>query len=208
MILLFRGWLALSALLTLQLAAAAQASDGAYFNFTAWTLGESVPGVDPAIRLSKQMKTYEKVTFLDDQEKRIPALNELWGVVWKDTLYLRLEGRYFIGMKEMGAFSYFTGPRYHSQEDADRVGRNALLFGLIGGGIAVAATDAKNKDLIHYVMNARTGLVHLLHPGYMRIVLADLPELMDRFNAEADKTAPETMLRYLRSANSQLARTN
>lgn len=132
-----------------------QVPDGGYASRIAWHLGQPTLDHRPSIGKVVRREHYEEVTFVDDQGRKLRHTDELWGVVFNDTLYLNLDGRHFVRMKEMGAFSYFTGPRYHSQEDADKVGRNTFWFGLIGGGIAIAATDAKNKDLIHYVMNAR-----------------------------------------------------
>lgn len=182
----------------------AQAREGGYARFMEWSLGHPALEVKPVIGRVKFRKHYNAVTFVDTSGRRIKGLNALWGVVCDDTLYLNMDGRHFVPMKEMGAFCYFTGPQYVSPEQSDRLNRNSFLFGLIGGGITAASIDAKNKGLIHYVMNSRTGVVHLMEPPYMRIILADMPELMSRFESEADKASAETMLSYLRKANANL----
>ncbi len=167
-------------------------------------MGHPAIEVKPVVGRTRARADYDAVSFVDTTGRRIKGFEDLWGVMCNDTLYLKVDRRHFVRMKEMGVFCYFTGPQYVSPEDSERAGRNAFWFGLVGGGLTAAAIDAKNRGLVHYVMNANTGVIHLLEPGYMRIVLGDLPELLAGFQAESDQAAMETLLRYLRSANREL----
>lgn len=185
-------------------ASTAQSGEGAYDSFMDWKMGNPVPGIDPSLRRTYPKKKYKSVTFWVEQDQRLAQLRNLWGLVWDDTLYLSIDRKHFVGMKEMGAFCYFTGPPYTPHDQQESLMRNTAVLGRNTGGFETWSSDARNAGYTHYVLNARTGVVNLLLPSYMRIVLGDLPELFARFEAEPDKTDTETMLRYLREANRQL----
>lgn len=181
-----------------------QTQAGGYASRISWTMGEPTLEFHPAIGRVVRKEHYDKVTFVDERGKKVRHPEQLWGIVFNDTLYLNIDGRHFVRMKELGAFCYFTGPQYASPEEVDRVGQNTFLFGAIVGGITAAGIEARNKGLYHYVLNSRTGVIHILEPSYMRIVLGQLPDLEKRFEAETDKANPEVMVRYIHVANQSL----
>jgi hypothetical protein len=183
----------------------AQGIGAAYESFITWKLGEPSRELKGVTTKVTPKANYEEVTFLDSDGNKIDRPQELWGVVLYDTLYLNLDGKHFVRMKEQGAFCYFNGPQYVSPEERRSLGNNTLLYGLLGTGVTAMSVDARNRGRVHYLLNSRTGMVHLMDPGYMRLVLADLPNVDARYQAEADRSDPEVMLRYVREANQRLA---
>jgi hypothetical protein len=70
---------------------------------------------------------------------------------------------------------------------------------LLMGGEATTGTEAKGRYL--YVMDVKTGKSFYATPEYMDKILESYPALKKQYDAEINKGADETMLKYINLSN-------
>ena len=113
-------------------------------------------------------------------------------------------GRDFLEIKYSGRYSYFLGLNVMTSAQKRDIANSAILFGVVGGAIAVTDAKFQNAGKIHYVMDFKTGSVRLLDSKYMSWVLKDEMELLSQYNVEQEPSSIEILLKYLKMLNEKL----
>lgn len=133
---------------------------------------------------------------------------EVWLIADSNRLFIncnRMEmGRDFLEIKYSGRYSYFLGLNVITSAQKRDIANSAILFGVVGGAIAVTDAKFQNAGKIHYVMDFKTGSVRLLDSKYMSWVLKDEMELLSQYNVEQEPSSIEILLKYLKMLNEKL----
>jgi hypothetical protein len=149
-----------------------------------------------------------KLSSDDKNIKRSFFKKQMWAYSDGKTLFLncsRLKVRpWYANVINDGRYLVFRGAMSQEKDVMKKQQSQdmaiGMMFGAIGGGLA-GMEMAMMRFL--YVLDKDTGEVIAIDQRTMNILLGDVPQLLDAFLNEPNRTEEETWIRYLRLLNSE-----
>ncbi len=130
-----------------------------------------------------------------------------WAIYSDSCLYINLKrlgmGMGYAKILELGRYSFFIGRRivYGSQKKQfARTIIKASLFGLPPSSYSAPENGVNNL----YLMNLQKGVPENLTIDYMKFILRDDEELLNKYLMEQEKASLDVMIKYVKKLNSKL----
>lgn len=174
-------------------------SEGTYGSAGDWRTGTAMDAFSPQlVKVKNKAQGYSVYSFRDPRGQ---GFLMVWGMHYRDTLYLRDRGNLFIRALEQGTLCHFKGPPVPlPPSEPARVGS----FMTIGDISPLSAADGPStKGSTDYVLDTRKDRLYTVSPGRMRILLANHPGLLAAFEREPQPPSIEVMLDFVRRLNAE-----
>ncbi len=144
---------------------------------------------------------------LYDIESRNPKIKRktikkmLWGIYDDHSFYLNARkigmANGYIKIDSLKLYSYFRGKPILTPYQGYRLDKAGFEYGLIGTAVAAEKISYENRENVHYILNAKNGLIHLLNKDYLLRILQLHGDLLLLYNLEEDKDSIFVMLKYV-----------
>lgn len=192
--------------------------NGAYLNGT--DFNNNKPLFEPEFRYIKKS---QKCDFADDDiyasiepcnkidiylvKSKNPKIKKkiinkiVWGIYENSSFYLNARkigmAKGYIKIEKLETYSYFKGKPIKSIYQKYRLKKSAIESGLIGAGITAAIINSENKHNIHYILNMKTGMIHILNKDYLSLIIQPYSDLLLLFNLEDNNERIDVLLEYI-----------
>jgi hypothetical protein len=138
------------------------------------------------------------------------TINKLiWGIYDNETFYLNARkigmANGYIKIEELNRYSYFIGKPILSLRQEQMVNQAAFNYGMFGVLLSSLAIHSKNKNNIHYILNLKTGMIHLLTGKYVVWLLQPYNDLLEMYKSEKNNESLEVLLKYIELINSRFS---
>ena len=148
--------------------------------------------------------TFYRVSTKDKNAKSPLKKHVIWGIYQDSVLYLdaRRLGmkKHYVKVQEIGKYCYLIGRPIMDNAQKDVVAR-AGVFGLAGVGVTAAFVTSSISGQIHYLVDLKTGVPHLLTQPYLEHILATPENLLAQYKMEKNPGYLSVMLKYARLLN-------
>ncbi len=144
---------------------------------------------------------------LYDIESRNPKIKRntikkmLWGIYDDHSFYLNARkigmANGYIKIDSLKLYSYFRGKPILTPYQGYRLDKAGFEYGLIGTAVTAEKISYENRENVHYILNAKNGLIHLLNKDYLLRILQPHGDLLLLYNLEEDKDSIFVMFKYV-----------